>query len=156
MFDLAIKRFGPFGKLHEKLTGQRLPDTTVLRDELAHTGIAPTDRERAATVFVANLRYLGLVRPVKDADYVISVDEAMEQVPAPASSDAPTTVGESANVDSRAPSDQAADVEGVQGVEKRGPSLHIDVQIHIDASASTEQIDQIFSSMARHLYDRSG
>ena len=162
MFDLAIRRFGPFGKLHEKLTGQRLPDETVLRDELARTGIQHDDCERAATVFVANLRYLGLVRPVKDADYVISVDEAMEQIPVPASNNAPTTVGESANVGSRTQSDQTADVkgmqgvQGVQGVQPRGPSLHIDVQIHIDASASTEQIDQIFSSMARHLYGRSG
>ncbi|MCX6345268.1 MAG: hypothetical protein NT018_09385 [Armatimonadetes bacterium] len=35
------------------------------------------------------------------------------------------------------------------------PSLHIDVQIHIDANATPEQIDQIFASMAKHLYGRS-
>lgn len=33
-----------------------------------------------------------------------------------------------------------------------GPSLHIDVQIHISPEASAEQIDQIFASMAKHLY----
>lgn len=32
------------------------------------------------------------------------------------------------------------------------PSLHIDVQIHISADASAEQIDQVFASMAKHLY----
>lgn len=31
-------------------------------------------------------------------------------------------------------------------------SLHIDIQIHIDPEASSEQIDQIFASMAKHLY----
>ena len=36
-----------------------------------------------------------------------------------------------------------------------GPALHIDVQVHIDSSATAEQIDQIFSSMARHLYRRN-
>lgn len=36
--------------------------------------------------------------------------------------------------------------------EGRSPSLHVDVQIHIPAAASAEQIDQIFSSMAKHLY----
>jgi hypothetical protein len=36
-----------------------------------------------------------------------------------------------------------------------GPSLHIDLQIHIAADASTDQIDQIFKSMAKHLYGRS-
>lgn len=33
-----------------------------------------------------------------------------------------------------------------------GPALHIDVQIHISPEASAEQIDQIFASMAKHLY----
>lgn len=32
------------------------------------------------------------------------------------------------------------------------PSLHIDIQIHISADASPDQIDQIFASMAKHLY----
>ena len=35
-----------------------------------------------------------------------------------------------------------------------GPALHVDLQIHIDASASPEQIEQIFVSMARYLYGR--
>lgn len=35
---------------------------------------------------------------------------------------------------------------------RSGPSVHIDIQIHIPADASAEQIDQIFARMARHLY----
>lgn len=34
------------------------------------------------------------------------------------------------------------------------PSLHIDIQIHISADAKAEQIDQMFASMAKHLYGR--
>ncbi len=34
------------------------------------------------------------------------------------------------------------------------PSIHVDVQVHIDPNASAEQIDKIFASMARHLYGR--
>jgi len=33
-----------------------------------------------------------------------------------------------------------------------GPSLHIDIQIHVPADVDSEQIDQIFASMAKHLY----
>ncbi len=33
-----------------------------------------------------------------------------------------------------------------------GPSVHLDIQIHIPADASPDQIDRIFSSMAKHLY----
>mgnify|MGYP000353690317 CR=1 FL=1 len=34
------------------------------------------------------------------------------------------------------------------------PGLHVDVQVHIDSSASPEQIDLIFRSMAKYLYGR--
>ena len=34
----------------------------------------------------------------------------------------------------------------------KGPTVHLDIQIHIPADATPDQIDQIFSSMARHLY----
>jgi hypothetical protein len=32
------------------------------------------------------------------------------------------------------------------------PSVHIDIQIHISPEASVDQIEQIFKSMAKHLY----
>ena len=34
------------------------------------------------------------------------------------------------------------------------PSVHIDIQIHIDANAKTEQIEKIFESMAKYLYKK--
>lgn len=34
------------------------------------------------------------------------------------------------------------------------PSVHIDIQVHIASDTSSEQIDQIFKSMSRHLYGR--
>jgi hypothetical protein len=36
-----------------------------------------------------------------------------------------------------------------------GPDLNINIQIHISADASTDQIEQIFASMAKHIYRRS-
>lgn len=34
---------------------------------------------------------------------------------------------------------------------RRGPAIHIDVQVHIAPETSAEQIDRIFESMAKHL-----
>ena len=34
----------------------------------------------------------------------------------------------------------------------QGPTLHIDIQVHISPEASAEQIEQVFASMAKHLY----
>jgi hypothetical protein len=36
--------------------------------------------------------------------------------------------------------------------DSRGPNVHLDIQIHIPADSTPEQIDHIFESMARHLY----
>ncbi len=40
----------------------------------------------------------------------------------------------------------------IQSTVGASPSLHIDIQIHIASDASSDQIDQIFASMAKHLY----
>jgi len=40
----------------------------------------------------------------------------------------------------------------VSSMGQAQPSLHIDIQIHISPDAKPEQIEQIFSSMAKHLY----
>jgi len=51
---------------------------------------------------------------------------------------------------------------GAEGASKgksdaggRGPAVHINLQIHISADASTDQIDQVFASMAKHIYKGS-
>lgn len=36
--------------------------------------------------------------------------------------------------------------------EKNGPSMHIDLQIHISPDATANQIDCIFASISKHLY----
>ena len=38
------------------------------------------------------------------------------------------------------------------GQSRPEPELNINVQIHISSDASADQIDQIFRSMAKHLY----
>lgn len=37
-------------------------------------------------------------------------------------------------------------------IQSNGPSVHINLQIHISADASTDQIEQVFASMAKHIY----
>lgn len=41
-----------------------------------------------------------------------------------------------------------------QTKNEQGPDLRINLQIHISADASPDQIDQIFASMAKHIYNR--
>ena len=41
------------------------------------------------------------------------------------------------------------------GSVSSSPNLHIDLQIHISPDASSEQIDSIFASIAKHLYKKN-
>ncbi|MGA7313402.1 MAG: DUF5343 domain-containing protein [Silvibacterium sp.] len=61
--------------------------------------------------------------------------------------------------DSAKISDQGEISEGNSGDQlqrrrslDRGPEVNINLQIHISADASADQIDQIFASMSKHLY----
>jgi hypothetical protein len=36
-----------------------------------------------------------------------------------------------------------------------GPAVHINLQVHISADASTDQIEQVFASMAKHIYKKA-
>jgi hypothetical protein len=38
--------------------------------------------------------------------------------------------------------------------ENAGPDLNINIQVHISSDATPDQIDQIFQSMAKHIYDK--
>jgi len=42
------------------------------------------------------------------------------------------------------------------GSMELGPGLNINVQVHISSDATPDQIDQIFRSMAKHIYKRGG
>ena len=58
--------------------------------------------------------------------------------------------GRSASPRTRTEEIQQVDGKHGQGMSK--PSLHLTLQVHIAAGVTTEQIDQVFASMSKHLY----
>ena len=40
------------------------------------------------------------------------------------------------------------------GNSESSPGLHINIQVHISADATPDQIDKIFESMAKHIYKK--
>ena len=54
------------------------------------------------------------------------------------------------------PSQQKTPSQLATPSQQATPSLHIDIQVHISPDATTDQIDQIFASMAKHLYKGEG
>lgn len=141
-FELAVSRIEPFNMLYERLKSKRLPAPDVLKDQL--DGIPERDREQCARVFTENARYLGLIREEAGADRIIGLEQALEELPAAPPRSEPPPGRAKPMAESQPPTPPAPPE----------PSIHIDVNIHIDSAASADQIDQIFASMARHLYGR--
>ena len=164
-YELAIGQIEPFNRLYERLKEKKFPDEIVLRDELGDVGVAKEDRENAARVFAANLRFLGLVKEVTGSDHVRTIEEVLEDeasigesMPEQKAIDSPleTAVPVENNGNTAVTTDRqtAVSVEnnGNAAMTTNRPALHIDIQVHIDPTSTAEQIDQIFESMARHLY----
>ena len=147
-FELAINQFDPFKGLYERLKDNRLREGPVLHDELRRLGVAEGDCPQAAEVFTANLRFLNLVHDLVGNEYVRSIEDVIrgtasgtDHVPSELPVNGPPSETET-----------PAKGNGAASVATNRPALHIDIQVHIDPTSSAELIDQIFASMAKHLY----
>jgi len=143
-FDLAIDRIAPFKALYERLRDRRIPALDVLESQV--TGVVPEYRRECATIFLSNARYIGLVYAYQGADHIRTIEHAIEELGREPAQETPATPPpESERL--RASSSDAFRPE----IPAR-PTIHLDVNIHIDANSSPEVIEQVFASMARHLY----
>ena len=152
VFQCAIARIDIFGQLYDKLKSLRLPAGDVLQDELRQLGLDPADSAAAAEVFIANARYVGLIREVSGSERILPIEQVLEETKDALGTHDVTQAAIS--VDEEKEQETAVTPAGSTALSE--PSVHIDVQVHIDSTATPEQIDKIFASMARHLYRREG
>ena len=150
-FDHSIGRFGPFLAVYDRQKESRLRDEAVLRDEFQRAGLPASDCQKAAEVFIANLRYLGLIENIAGSDQVRSIKAVIDKIQPQKANGSAESETSPTGTTSSAPSPQVA---GGVAATTSEPTIHIDIQVHIDSSASPEQIDQVFASMAQHLYRR--
>ena len=146
LFECAIGQFDTFRQLYERLKTRRLPAEDVLCDQLTQIGVDTLHTGQAAEIFLSNARYVGLIQEISGSERLISIEQLIEELPDGStiestepevvSSDAPTPIKATGSV----------------ATENRRPTLHIDIQVHIDPTLSADQIDHIFASMAKHFY----
>jgi len=153
-FKIAFSQFETFAKLYERLKNKKVPDLAVLKDELAQLGVAEGDRSTASTVFIENARFLGLIQEVSGSERLVPLEQAIEELDGSVTGSVQSAAPEAATARSKRAS--PPETATAANFSTAGPSIHIDIQIHIDSSASADQIDQIFASMARHLYGPKG
>jgi len=163
-FEMAIGQIELFNELYEKLKNKRIPDIDVLKDEIMQLGISRNDSQPCSDVFLKNIRYLGITREVAGSERLIPIEQLLEELSPEGGKPAPSETKQDLNIETKQKVQNGVDPDTIstfngnqnvsQAVSKE-PSVHIDIQIHIDSSAETKQIDQIFASMAKHLYGKS-
>ena len=84
-----------------------------------------------------------------DQDYVRGIDQALGEMPNDAADGSPQEPHSSEPSLVRV---DPPEENGKATVATNRPALHIDIQVHIDPTSSAELIDNIFASMAKHLY----
>ena len=153
-FDCAIGQFDIFDQLYEKLKNRRLPAEDLLQDQFRQMELEPADCNVATEVFVANAKYIGIIRVVSGTEQVVPIEHVIEESKGVDDSDDGRINVSPANDSANEGQDQSVGSIPTTSLALNGPSIHIDVQIHIDSNATPEQIDRIFASMARYLYAR--
>lgn len=80
-FDLAIDGIAPFKLLYEHYKGKRLPEREIIKDFLRDSNIAVPDLDECVDTFIVNVKDLGLLRTIGGAETLVSIEQALEELP---------------------------------------------------------------------------
>lgn len=78
-FTLGIQDIPAFKHLYESNSGRRLPSPEIMRDSLADVKIGEAHRKECVEVFLANAKYLGLLRTISGAERLIPIEQVIEE-----------------------------------------------------------------------------
>jgi hypothetical protein len=147
-----------FRAFFDQYRDKSIPNRAAAVDFLRSQGIPEEAAPGCLDVILKNGRQVGLIHEMSGKERIISPDHALELLAKSANGSEPTPI--TINLaEPKVPTESKAVPQPIVEVPVKHngqlPTLHIDIQIHIAADASTDQIDQIFASMAKHLYSRS-
>jgi hypothetical protein len=80
-FKLAIEKIPIFEALYAAQKGNRLPATTVQEDLVKEQGIPAEDAKECVEIFIVNAKFLGILKPIAGAERIISIEQAIEELP---------------------------------------------------------------------------
>lgn len=122
--------------------GSGVPDLQLVKNWFDHKGFGGSNSQQMAATYVMIASKQVPETVVTEPKKATTKKAPAKKAAAPATRTASTPAHPLATVTPE-PSKQTPGA---------GPNVHLDIQIHIPADASAAQIDQIFESMARHLY----
>lgn len=81
LFELAFTQIEPFRTLHEKFCDNRLPSKAVLEDALREAGVEDEFVSEGVETFIVNAKYLGLLRAFAGAERLVTIEQALDELP---------------------------------------------------------------------------
>lgn len=87
--ELAVLGVEPFKAIFDKYAGGRLPQIPVMRDAAVGAGVDPNDAAECVETFLANARYVGLIRTIGGTEHLVTVEDALDQLPEDEAEDVP-------------------------------------------------------------------
>lgn len=123
------------------------PSTSQVKTWLSHNGFGDSNARQMAATYVM-IASKELPQATASTEGRKTTPPAKKAVPAKKAA-APQN---RATADPELPKDPA--VQQPPRPPGNNPGIHLDIQIHVPADASAEQIDAIFRSMAKHIYGR--
>jgi len=148
---LAVEVFAAFFEHYKNAT---IPATAAATDYLKSQSVPEQNIESCLEILLECGEYVSLIQEISGVKRIVSSEHAFETlskrqpvVKVPAVT--PPHEPEKEHAGTKTPIPNPA----IQQVTD-SPSVHIDIQIHIDANAKPEQIEKIFESMAKYLYKK--
>ncbi len=143
-----------FTAFFENYKNSVVPSIPAAIDFLKAQGTPAKSAEACFEVLMRSGEQVALIQEISGVKRVVTHEHALEKLtqslgqigmqPTPT---APTPSQEPAGPELSLPSFQSQ-------VREQMPKVHVDLHIHISGDARLEQIDQIFASMAKHLYNK--
>ena len=88
-FELAIESVQPFKLLYDQYKGKRLPEKEIMKDVLKDSTLSIPDLDECVDTFTVNVKDLDLLRIIGGAETLISIEQALEELPEDGGSEQP-------------------------------------------------------------------
>jgi len=147
---LGIEKFRAFFENYRNAT---IPSETAALDFLKSQEISEKQALDCLTILLKSGEQVALIQEISGIKRIVSAEHALETLVQSTDQPSAAESGRSNEIPDAPREDLREDTPSMDN-NYAFPDIHIDVQIHISADASAEQIDQIFASMARHLGKR--
>jgi len=149
----AIMTVEIFAAFFEHYKNATVPATAAAADFLKGQGVPEQSVESCLETLLECGEYVSLIQEISGVKRIVSSEHALETL-----SKRQPVIKAAPGTPSQQPEKEPAIETPLPNLATQhvtdSPSVHIDIQIHIDANAKLEQIEKIFESMAKYLYKK--